>query len=101
MRQVLWSVGGVTKFEVQSLACDVLFVDIQLVLVGSQCWLMRQVRKWRLMMPGHQIVSLGMKRRAASVRRNSLPAGTASQSAVQPGASTRSPWKLQLEPRPA
>jgi len=36
-----------------------------------------------------------------AVRRNSLPAGTASQSEVQPGASTRSPWKLQSRPRHA
>jgi len=53
------------------------------------------------MMPGHQIVSLEMKRRAASVRCNFLPAGTASQSEVQPEASMRSPWKLQSGPRPA
>ena len=49
----------------------------------------------------HQIIPSGMKRRAASVRRDSLPAGTASQSEVQPRASMRSPWKLQSGPRPA
>jgi len=48
-----------------------------------------------------QTVSSEMKRRAASVRRNSLAAGIASRSEVQPGASTRSPWKLQSAPRPA
>jgi len=37
------------------------------------------------MMPRHQIVSLEIKRRTASVRRYSLTAGTASQVEVQPG----------------
>jgi len=55
------------------------------------------------MIPGRlQVAPLGMKRRAATVRCNSLPAGVASQSEVQSGPrSTRSPWKLHSGLRPA
>ena len=53
----------------------------------------RSIRQWCIDTKTSQSSS-GMKRRATSVKCNSLPAGTASQPEVQSGASTRSPWSV-------
>jgi len=67
------------------------------IMQGVNAGLTRQVCKQRHvpMTPRHQIVSSEMKRRATSMRCNSLPGGIASQPEFQPGASTRSPWNGQ------